>query len=120
MCVVNDGFGNQILRQLQPNPYHDFASSLRDDRPGLDSCLRVLRKCDVLVVWKLNRLGRNLAHLAHTVQDLSAGGCSLVRARRSTAPPQPAASCSGSSGAGRVRTGADPRTHPGRLKAARA
>ena len=45
------------------NLYHDFASGLRDDRPGLDSSLRVLRKGDVRVVWKLDRLGRNLAHL---------------------------------------------------------
>ena len=54
------------------NLYHDFASGLRDDRPALDSCLRFLRKGDVLVVWKLDRLGRNLAHLINTVQDLSA------------------------------------------------
>ncbi|MCE2476168.1 MAG: recombinase family protein, partial [Alphaproteobacteria bacterium] len=52
--------------------YHDFASGARDDRPGLGSCLRALRKDDVLVVWKLDRLGRNLAHLVNTVQDLSA------------------------------------------------
>ena len=32
------------------NPYHDFASGVRDDRPGLNSCLRALRKGDVLVV----------------------------------------------------------------------
>ena len=51
------------------NLYHDFASGLRDDRPGLDSCLRVLRKGDVLMVWKLDRLGRNLAHLV-VVSDL--------------------------------------------------
>ena len=31
------------------NLYHDFASGVRDDRPGLDSCLRALRKGDVLV-----------------------------------------------------------------------
>ena len=59
------------------NLYHDFASGFRDDRPGLDSCLRVLRKGDVLVVWKLDRLGRNLAHLVNTVQDLSARGVGL-------------------------------------------
>ena len=40
------------------NLYHDFASGGRDDRPGLDSCVRALRKGDVLVVWKLGRLGR--------------------------------------------------------------
>ena len=57
------------------NLYHDLASGHRDDRPGLDdSCLRALRNDDVLVVWKLDRLGRNLAHLVNTVQDLSARG----------------------------------------------
>ena len=59
------------------NLYHDFASGVRDDRPGLDSCLRALRKGDVLVAWKLDRLGRNLAHLVNTVQDLSARGVGL-------------------------------------------
>ena len=34
-------------------------------------------KGDILVVWKLDRLGRNLAHLVHTVQDLSARGVGL-------------------------------------------
>ena len=59
------------------NIYHDFPSSVRDDRSGLDSCLRALRKGDVLVVWKLDRLGRNLAHRVNTVQDLSARGVGL-------------------------------------------
>ena len=59
------------------NLYHDFASGVRDDRPGLDTCLRALRKGDVLVAWKLDRLGRNLAHLVNTVQDLSARGVGL-------------------------------------------
>ena len=57
--------------------YHDFASETRDDRTGLDSCLRALRKGDVLVVWKLDRVGRNLAHLVETVQNLSARGVGL-------------------------------------------
>ena len=42
------------------NLYHDLASGGRADRPGFDSCLRALRKGDVLVVGKLDRLGRNL------------------------------------------------------------
>ena len=61
----------------QVNLYHDLASGVRDDRPGLDNCLRALRRNDTLVVWKLDRLGRNLAHLVNTVQDLSARGVGL-------------------------------------------
>ena len=57
--------------------YHDCASGVRDDRPGLDSCLRALRTGDVLVVWKLDRLGRTLAYLVNTVQDLSTRGVGL-------------------------------------------
>ena len=53
----------------------DFASGLRDG-------LRALRKGDVLVVWRLDRLGRNLAHLVNTVQDLSAPRRGLAGARR--------------------------------------
>ena len=55
--------------------YHDFASGVRDDRPGLDSCLRALRKGDVLVVWKLDRLGRNLARFrrGHRLQAADGG-----------------------------------------------
>ena len=37
------------------NLYHDFASDVRDDRPGLEGCLRALRKGDVLVVWERDR-----------------------------------------------------------------
>ena len=54
------------------NVYHDLACGLRDGRPGLDNCQRALREGDVLVVWKLDRLGRNLRHLVNTMQDLSA------------------------------------------------
>ena len=47
--------------------YTDRVSGKRDDRPGLDSCLRSLRDGDTLVVWKLDRLGRNLKHLVDIV-----------------------------------------------------
>ena len=39
--------------------------------------MRALRTGDVLVIWKLDRLGRNLAHLVNTVQDPSARGVGL-------------------------------------------
>ena len=65
------------LRAAGVHVYHDFASGVRDDRPGLDSCVRALRTGDVLVVWKLDRLGRTLVHLVNTVQDLSTRGVGL-------------------------------------------
>ncbi len=52
--------------------YDDRASGAREDRPGLEACLRSLRAGDVLVVWKLDRLGRTLAHLVALVRDLAA------------------------------------------------
>ena len=56
------------------NLYHDLASGVRDDRPGLDNCFRVLRKGDVFVVWKLDRLGRNLAHLVLPLPQTTRAG----------------------------------------------
>lgn len=57
--------------------YEDQASGARDGRPGLEACLRALREGDVLVVWKLDRLGRTLTHLVNTVRDLSDRGIGL-------------------------------------------
>lgn len=51
--------------------YEDLASGRKDDRPGLRNCLQALRSGDVLVVWKLDRLGRDLKHLVTLVEDLS-------------------------------------------------
>ena len=48
--------------------YTDRASGKRDDRPGLEACLKALRADDTLVIWKLDRLGRNLKHLVNVVQ----------------------------------------------------
>lgn len=57
--------------------YEDRASGNRDDRPGLDACLKALREGDTLVVWKLDRLGRNLKHLVEVVQGLNARSVGL-------------------------------------------
>jgi DNA invertase Pin-like site-specific DNA recombinase len=50
--------------------YEDLASGRKDDRPGLAACLKALRAGDTLLVWKLDRLGRDLRHLVNTVHDL--------------------------------------------------
>lgn len=50
--------------------YEDQASGKKDARPGLEACLKSLREGDTLVVWKLDRLGRDLRHLVNTVHDL--------------------------------------------------
>ena len=61
-----------IQAGVNPNDiYEDMASGKKDEREGLKSCLKALREGDTLVVWKLDRLGRNLTHLVTTVQDLA-------------------------------------------------
>ncbi|MDR8093035.1 recombinase family protein [Burkholderia gladioli] len=49
----------------------------RAERPELDNALKALRKGDTLVVWRLDRLGRSLAHLVQIVTDLNQRGIAL-------------------------------------------
>jgi DNA invertase Pin-like site-specific DNA recombinase len=51
--------------------YKDLASGRKDDRPGLGACLKALQPGNTLVVWKLDRLGRDLKHLINIVDDLN-------------------------------------------------
>jgi DNA invertase Pin-like site-specific DNA recombinase len=57
--------------------YSDACSGKHEDRPGLAACLKALREGDTLVVWKLDRLGRNLRHLINTIHDLTSRGVGL-------------------------------------------
>jgi len=50
--------------------YEDRASGRQDDRPGLTACLKALQPGNTLVVWKLDRLGRDLKHLISVVEAL--------------------------------------------------
>src|SRR3954454_6418654 len=56
-ALLAAGVGERQLHQ-------DKQSGGRDDRAGLKTCLAGLRAGDVLVVWKLDRLGRSLSHLS--------------------------------------------------------
>lgn len=69
--------------------FEDTASGATADRPGLPAALAFAREGDVLVVWKLDRLGRSLPHLIETVNALEARGVgfrSLTEAIDTTTP----------------------------------
>lgn len=51
--------------------YQDLASGRKDDRPGLTACLKALQPGNTLVVWKLDRLGRDMKHLVNLIDDMS-------------------------------------------------
>ncbi len=57
--------------------YEDLASGRKDDRPGLNACLKALQPGNTLVVWKLDRLGRDLKHLVKPLEDLRTGNVGL-------------------------------------------
>jgi len=54
--------------------YTDTVSGKHKERPGLTQALEVVRTGDTLVVWKLDRLGRSLAHLVSVINDLQRQG----------------------------------------------
>ena len=57
--------------------YEDRASGRLDHRPGLEACLKALQPGNTFVVWKLDRLGRDLKHLVNTVDELRDRGVGL-------------------------------------------
>jgi DNA invertase Pin-like site-specific DNA recombinase len=54
--------------------FTDTASGAKSARPGLAEALAFARKGDVLVVWRLDRLGRSLPELVKVVGELEAAG----------------------------------------------
>ena len=57
--------------------YSEAVSGARAERPVLDELLRNIRSGDVLVIWKLDRLGRSLRHLVDLVGILIDKGIGL-------------------------------------------
>ncbi|WP_141047303.1 recombinase family protein [Aliarcobacter cryaerophilus] len=60
------------------NIFSDKTSGSKDKRVGLDKALEFLKDGDTLVVWKLDRLGRSLAHLISVITDLKSKNISFV------------------------------------------
>ncbi|HEY9669352.1 MAG TPA: recombinase family protein [Coleofasciculaceae cyanobacterium] len=54
--------------------FTDIANGSKTARPGLDKALDYAKEGDILVVWKLDRLGRSLRHLIEVVSALSERG----------------------------------------------
>ena len=71
------------------NLHSDVASGAKVERPGLKTCLGYLTAGDVLVVWKLDRLGRSLPHLVTLLEELRGRGVlfkSLTEGMDTTTP----------------------------------
>ena len=54
--------------------YTDKVTGVTSERPGLQAALTHLREGDMLIVWRLDRLGRSLKHLLETVTALKDQG----------------------------------------------
>lgn len=57
--------------------YEDVCSGRITDRPGLKMALEMARDGDAIVIWKLDRIGRSLAHVVGLVGDLQKRGIGL-------------------------------------------
>jgi DNA invertase Pin-like site-specific DNA recombinase len=51
--------------------FKDKASGAKENRTGLQQAMQFLKEGDVLVVWKLDRLGRSLIHLLEIIKELN-------------------------------------------------
>ena len=50
--------------------FEETMSGGRDDRPRLQEAIAFAREGDILVVWRLDRLGRSLSHLMSCVKEI--------------------------------------------------
>ena len=57
--------------------FTDHMSGARSNRPGLETAIEFVRSGDTLVVWRLDRLGRNMEDLITIVNRLNNRGVSF-------------------------------------------
>ncbi|SPM32357.1 Site-specific DNA recombinase related to the DNA invertase Pin [Mycobacterium rhizamassiliense] len=74
LAQQNDALAKAAVTKM----FSDIMSGGRDDRPGLAELMAYVREGDTVVVWKLDRLGRNTLHILETVKALTNGGVTLV------------------------------------------
>lgn len=95
--------------------YEDEASGKSATHPELDQCWKALRTGDTLVVWRLDRLGRNLSNLVQIVADLERQGVGFESLTEKIETDGAAGKlvfpCL--RGVGRVRAWLDPTAYPG-------
>lgn len=80
---VSTGLQNLDLQEDQLNQYgcekifNDHMSGSKIKRPGLDKAIEFARSGDTIVVWRLDRLGRNMEDLIILVNELNNRGVSF-------------------------------------------
>ena len=80
---VSTGLQNLNLQEDRLNAYgcekifNDHMSGSKSERPGLDKAIEFARSGDTIVVWRLDRLGRNMADLITLVNELNNRGVSF-------------------------------------------
>ena len=80
---VSTGLQNLNLQEDRLNAYgcekifSDHISGSKSKRPGLDKAIEFVRSGDTIVVWRLDRLGRNMEDLITLVNELNERGVSF-------------------------------------------
>ncbi|MBO1577818.1 recombinase family protein [Staphylococcus epidermidis] len=80
---VSTGLQNFNLQEDQLKQYgcekifSDYISGSKSKRPGLDKVIEFARSGDTIVVWRLDRLGRNMEELIKLVNELNERGVSF-------------------------------------------
>ncbi|MCE5691782.1 recombinase family protein [Staphylococcus pseudintermedius] len=80
---VSTGLQNLNLQEDRLNAYgcekifSDHISGSKSKRPGLDKAIEFARSGDTIVVWRLDRLGRNMEDLITLVNELNERGLSF-------------------------------------------
>ena len=80
---VSTGLQNLNLQEDRLNQYgcekifSDYVSGVKSKRPGLDKAIEFARSGDIIVVWRLDRLGRNMEDLITLVNEINERGVSF-------------------------------------------